>query len=93
MDEDEVEAARKGSEEEDSGGETEQKERKAEGDPVRDYSDHSDQFYSSSPITSDLCQVGDLSADERQSLLRNELRPAIKPFKGNKLLLRFATQG
>uniref|UniRef100_H3CGQ5 Nuclear cap-binding protein subunit 3 n=1 Tax=Tetraodon nigroviridis TaxID=99883 RepID=H3CGQ5_TETNG len=37
-------------------------------------------------------QVNDLSAAERQSLLRNELRPAIKPFKGNKLFLRFATQ-
>ncbi|XP_014850061.1 PREDICTED: nuclear cap-binding protein subunit 3 isoform X2 [Poecilia mexicana] len=37
-------------------------------------------------------QVGDLSQAERESLLRNELRPAIKPFKGNKLLLRFAMQ-
>ncbi|RVE63336.1 hypothetical protein OJAV_G00135260 [Oryzias javanicus] len=37
-------------------------------------------------------QVDDLSRAERESLLRNELRPAIKPFKGNKLLLRFATQ-
>ncbi|XP_068587839.1 nuclear cap-binding protein subunit 3 [Cebidichthys violaceus] len=36
-------------------------------------------------------QVEDLSLAERQSLLRNDLRPAIKPFKGNKLLLRFAT--
>ncbi|CAI5642489.1 unnamed protein product [Oreochromis niloticus] len=34
----------------------------------------------------------DLSRAERASLLRNDLRPAIKPFKGNKLLLRFATQ-
>lgn len=38
-------------------------------------------------------QVDDLSRAERESLLRNEPRPAIKPFKGNKLLLRFATQG
>ncbi|XP_029957305.1 nuclear cap-binding protein subunit 3 [Salarias fasciatus] len=37
-------------------------------------------------------QVDDLSRAERESLLRNELRPAIRPFKGNKLLLRFATQ-
>ncbi|XP_029376029.1 nuclear cap-binding protein subunit 3 isoform X2 [Echeneis naucrates] len=37
-------------------------------------------------------QVDDLSRSERESLLRNDLRPAIKPFKGNKLLLRFATQ-
>ncbi|XP_003970824.1 nuclear cap-binding protein subunit 3 [Takifugu rubripes] len=37
-------------------------------------------------------KVDDLSAAERESLLRNELRPAIKPFKGNKLFLRFATQ-
>uniref|UniRef100_A0A8C7YRL4 Nuclear cap-binding protein subunit 3 n=1 Tax=Oryzias sinensis TaxID=183150 RepID=A0A8C7YRL4_9TELE len=37
-------------------------------------------------------QVDDLSRAERESLLRNEPRPAIKPFKGNKLLLRFATQ-
>uniref|UniRef100_A0A7N8XCI1 Nuclear cap-binding protein subunit 3 n=1 Tax=Mastacembelus armatus TaxID=205130 RepID=A0A7N8XCI1_9TELE len=29
---------------------------------------------------------------DRESLLRNDLRPAIKPFKGNKLFLRFATQ-
>ncbi|KAK9537045.1 hypothetical protein VZT92_006783 [Zoarces viviparus] len=36
-------------------------------------------------------QVEDLSLAERESLLRNDLRPAIKPFKGNKLLLRFAT--
>lgn len=37
-------------------------------------------------------RVDDLSRAERESLLRNELRPAIRPFKGNKLLLRFATQ-
>ncbi|XP_041864721.1 nuclear cap-binding protein subunit 3 [Melanotaenia boesemani] len=37
-------------------------------------------------------QVEDLTRAERESLLRNELRPAIKPFKGNKLFLRFATQ-
>ncbi|KAK5917616.1 hypothetical protein CgunFtcFv8_002448 [Champsocephalus gunnari] len=36
-------------------------------------------------------QVEDLSLTERDSLLSNELRPAVKPFKGNKLLLRFAT--
>ncbi|XP_068455049.1 nuclear cap-binding protein subunit 3 [Clinocottus analis] len=36
-------------------------------------------------------QVEDLTLAERQSLLRNDLRPAVKPFKGNKLLLRFAT--
>uniref|UniRef100_A0A4W6E0V9 Uncharacterized protein n=1 Tax=Lates calcarifer TaxID=8187 RepID=A0A4W6E0V9_LATCA len=40
-----------------------------------------------------LSQVNDLSRAERESLLRNDLRPAIKPFKGNKLMLRFATQG
>ncbi|XP_069001798.1 nuclear cap-binding protein subunit 3 [Embiotoca jacksoni] len=37
-------------------------------------------------------RVEDLSRTEIDSLLRNDLRPAIKPFKGNKLLLRFATQ-
>ncbi|KAM8834882.1 nuclear cap-binding protein subunit 3 isoform 1-T1 [Synchiropus picturatus] len=36
--------------------------------------------------------VEDLSRSERDSLLRNDMRPAIKPFKGNKLSLRFATQ-
>ncbi|XP_075888179.1 nuclear cap-binding protein subunit 3 [Nelusetta ayraudi] len=36
-------------------------------------------------------QMDNLSGSERESLLRNELRPAIKPFKGNKLFLRFAT--
>lgn len=36
-------------------------------------------------------QVDDLSRAERESLLRNDLRPAIKPFKGNKLFLRLAT--
>ncbi|XP_030216247.1 nuclear cap-binding protein subunit 3 isoform X1 [Gadus morhua] len=36
-------------------------------------------------------QVDQLSEDERESLLRNDLRPATKPFKGNKLLLRIAT--
>uniref|UniRef100_A0A671V3A8 Nuclear cap-binding protein subunit 3 n=1 Tax=Sparus aurata TaxID=8175 RepID=A0A671V3A8_SPAAU len=35
--------------------------------------------------------MDDLSGAERESLLRNDLRPAIKPFKGNKLFLRFAT--
>lgn len=34
----------------------------------------------------------DLSTAERESLMRNDLRPAIRPFKGNKLIMRFATQ-
>ncbi|XP_076836172.1 nuclear cap-binding protein subunit 3 isoform X2 [Brachyhypopomus gauderio] len=33
-----------------------------------------------------------LSQAERESLLRNDLRRATKPFKGNKLFMRFATQ-
>ncbi|XP_030637301.1 nuclear cap-binding protein subunit 3 isoform X2 [Chanos chanos] len=33
-----------------------------------------------------------LSQAEKESLLRNDLRPASKAFKGNKLFLRFATQ-
>ncbi|MBN3278720.1 NCBP3 protein, partial [Polyodon spathula] len=33
-----------------------------------------------------------LSQAEKESLLRNDLRPATKPFKGNKLFMRFATQ-
>ncbi|XP_077596324.1 nuclear cap-binding protein subunit 3 isoform X3 [Stigmatopora nigra] len=37
-------------------------------------------------------QGGNLSLAERESLLRNDLRPATKAFKGNKILLRFATQ-
>ncbi|KAK7925614.1 hypothetical protein WMY93_007924 [Mugilogobius chulae] len=37
-------------------------------------------------------QSQDVSGAEVESLLRNELRPALKPFKGNKLMLRFATQ-
>jgi len=37
--------------------------------------------------------VEDLTLAERESLLRNDLRPATRPFKGNKLLLRFATHG
>ncbi|XP_034538867.1 nuclear cap-binding protein subunit 3 isoform X2 [Notolabrus celidotus] len=36
-------------------------------------------------------QVDDLSVAERESLLRNDLRPVIRPFKGNKLFLRIAT--
>ncbi|XP_051960682.1 nuclear cap-binding protein subunit 3-like [Xyrauchen texanus] len=32
-----------------------------------------------------------LSQTERESLFRNDFRPTIKPFKGNKLFLRFAT--
>ncbi|XP_010862534.2 nuclear cap-binding protein subunit 3 isoform X1 [Esox lucius] len=36
-------------------------------------------------------QVDLLSQTESESLLRNDLRPATKPFKGNKLFLRFAT--
>ncbi|XP_036800285.1 nuclear cap-binding protein subunit 3 isoform X2 [Oncorhynchus mykiss] len=38
-------------------------------------------------------QVDLLSQAESESLLRNDLRPAIKPFKGNKLFLRLATHG
>ncbi|KAM7397426.1 hypothetical protein PAMA_005631 [Pampus argenteus] len=37
------------------------------------------------------CRLDDLSGAERESLLRNDLRPAIKAFKGNKLFLRVAT--
>ncbi|XP_061658912.1 nuclear cap-binding protein subunit 3 [Syngnathoides biaculeatus] len=37
-------------------------------------------------------QGDDLSQAERESLLRNDPRPAIKPFKGNQILLRFATE-
>ncbi|XP_043077239.1 nuclear cap-binding protein subunit 3 [Puntigrus tetrazona] len=33
-----------------------------------------------------------LSEAERESLFRNDPRPTVKPFKGNKLFLRFATQ-
>uniref|UniRef100_A0A9J8D204 Nuclear cap-binding protein subunit 3 n=1 Tax=Cyprinus carpio carpio TaxID=630221 RepID=A0A9J8D204_CYPCA len=33
-----------------------------------------------------------LSQAERESLFRNDLRPTVKPFKDNKLFLRFATQ-
>uniref|UniRef100_A0A3Q3E3S3 Nuclear cap-binding protein subunit 3 n=1 Tax=Labrus bergylta TaxID=56723 RepID=A0A3Q3E3S3_9LABR len=36
-------------------------------------------------------KMDDLSGAERESLLRNELRPVIRPFKGNKLFLRLAT--
>ncbi|XP_053504286.1 nuclear cap-binding protein subunit 3 [Ictalurus furcatus] len=36
-------------------------------------------------------QTDQLSQAEHESLLRNDLRPTTKPFKGNKLLLRFAT--
>ncbi|TRY75996.1 hypothetical protein DNTS_010899 [Danionella cerebrum] len=37
-------------------------------------------------------EKSELSQTERESLLRNDPRPTIKPFKGNKLFLRFATQ-
>uniref|UniRef100_A0A671NHS1 Nuclear cap-binding protein subunit 3 n=1 Tax=Sinocyclocheilus anshuiensis TaxID=1608454 RepID=A0A671NHS1_9TELE len=33
-----------------------------------------------------------LSQAEQESLLQNDLRPTVKPFKGNKLFLRFASQ-
>ncbi|XP_075994005.1 nuclear cap-binding protein subunit 3 [Genypterus blacodes] len=36
-------------------------------------------------------EEGQISGSERESLLRNELRPATRPFRGNKLFLRFAT--
>ncbi|MBN3319979.1 NCBP3 protein, partial [Atractosteus spatula] len=39
-----------------------------------------------------ITETDELSQAERESLLRNDLRPATKPFKGNKLFLRFATQ-
>lgn len=38
-------------------------------------------------------QTDVLSETEQESLLRNDLRPTTKSFKGNKLFLRFATQG
>ncbi|XP_048837250.1 nuclear cap-binding protein subunit 3 isoform X2 [Brienomyrus brachyistius] len=40
---------------------------------------------------SDSVQSDPLSQAEKESLLRNDLRPAIRPFAGNKLFLRFAT--
>lgn len=85
-------SVKKGSEEEDSDREAEQKEKKADSTQVVFSPTAAAQI---GFISSDdhVCQVDDLSAAERQSLLRNELRPAIKPFKGNKLFLRFATQG
>ncbi|TSL04369.1 Nuclear cap-binding protein subunit 3 [Bagarius yarrelli] len=42
--------------------------------------------------TQEIPQTDELSQAEHESLLRNDLRPTTKPFKGNKLLLRFATQ-
>ncbi|ROL48012.1 Nuclear cap-binding protein subunit 3 [Anabarilius grahami] len=42
--------------------------------------------------TPDTAETSLLSQAERESLLRNDLRPTTKPFKGNKLFLRFATQ-
>lgn len=41
--------------------------------------------------TQDTAEASLLSQTERESLLRNDLRPTTKPFKGNKLFLRFAT--
>ncbi|XP_052392550.1 nuclear cap-binding protein subunit 3-like [Carassius gibelio] len=42
--------------------------------------------------TQETAETSLLSQPERESLFRNDLRPTVKPFKGNKLLLRFATQ-
>ncbi|KAK3524385.1 hypothetical protein QTP70_028002, partial [Hemibagrus guttatus] len=42
--------------------------------------------------TQEIPQTDELSQAEHESLLRNDLRPVTKPFKGNKLFLRFATQ-
>uniref|UniRef100_A0A8C2J8N7 Nuclear cap-binding protein subunit 3 n=1 Tax=Cyprinus carpio TaxID=7962 RepID=A0A8C2J8N7_CYPCA len=42
--------------------------------------------------TQETVETSLLSQAERESLLQNDLRPTVKPFKGNKLLLRFATQ-
>lgn len=90
----EEEEVKKVSDEEDSDGEAEQKEKKAAGgDQVAFRRAGAAQLCGSPPVNQRVRQVDDLSATERQSLLRNELRPAIKPFKGNKLFLRFATQG
>lgn len=92
--EEESESVKKGSDEEDSDEDAEQKEKKV--DVIRQISFQSLQHRLALLIVScndGVCQVDDLSAAERESLLRNELRPAIKPFKGNKLFLRFATQG
>lgn len=92
--EEEEALVKKGSEEEGSDREADQKEKKADNTQVV-FSPTSAAQIALLIISSDdhVCQVDDLSAAERQSLLRNELRPAIKPFKGNKLFLRFATQG
>ncbi|KAG7321433.1 hypothetical protein KOW79_015848 [Hemibagrus wyckioides] len=42
--------------------------------------------------TQEITQTDELSQAEHESLLRNDLRPATKSFKGNKLFMRFATQ-
>lgn len=98
VDEDEEETVKKSSEEKDSDGEVAKTENKEEDGQVK-----------FTPITPTKIvirlighvislligrsQMDNLSGSERESLLRNELRPAIKPFKGNKLFLRFATHG
>ncbi|XP_016095900.1 nuclear cap-binding protein subunit 3-like [Sinocyclocheilus grahami] len=42
--------------------------------------------------TQETAETSLLSQAEQESLLQNDLRPTVKPFKGNKLFLRFGTQ-
>ncbi|XP_077448661.1 nuclear cap-binding protein subunit 3 isoform X2 [Stigmatopora argus] len=57
-----------------------------------DDGDDDDGGGSEARLSAEAGQGDNLSLAERESLLRNDLRPAIKAFKGNKILLRFATQ-
>uniref|UniRef100_A0A3Q3EKS5 Nuclear cap-binding protein subunit 3 n=1 Tax=Labrus bergylta TaxID=56723 RepID=A0A3Q3EKS5_9LABR len=59
--------------------------------PEKQNDDEDDEEEEEGEVDEEEQEMDDLSGAERESLLRNELRPVIRPFKGNKLFLRLAT--
>ncbi|KAM9846719.1 nuclear cap-binding protein subunit 3 [Aulostomus maculatus] len=84
----------RGSEDEDDEeeGEVEEEEDEAVKKGIKEVEEKGSNVEAEQKTQGESVQMDDLSRAERESLLRNDLRPAIKPFKGNKLFLRFATQ-
>uniref|UniRef100_A0A8C1SX15 Nuclear cap-binding protein subunit 3 n=1 Tax=Cyprinus carpio TaxID=7962 RepID=A0A8C1SX15_CYPCA len=61
-------------------------------DQPRGSDDDDDEEEEEGEVDDDDDETSLLSQAERESLFRNDLRPTVKPFKDNKLFLRFATQ-
>uniref|UniRef100_A0A673M1J6 Nuclear cap-binding protein subunit 3 n=1 Tax=Sinocyclocheilus rhinocerous TaxID=307959 RepID=A0A673M1J6_9TELE len=72
--------------------EEEEEEGEVDDDDGEDKSKASDIEEETEKKTQETAETSLLSQAEQESLLRNDLRPTVKPFKGNKLFLRFGTQ-